>query len=322
MHVSNHWGLLAMSESDVRQAEFQKAMNDQASASARAEAAIKSSPYWFHSIELAPGIMTPGRKSPEQLEEQVRSSQLPDLRGKTVLDIGAFDGYFSFVAERLGAAKVTALDHYVWSFDQPEYVKARQEAERAGPEYPPPHESRQWRPDELPGRRPFDMARAILGSKVEPVVGDFMTMDLSTLGQFDVVLYLGVLYHMEDPLRAMRRVFEVTAPGGLVVIQSNAMEIPRLEDRPMCEFIPGRELNNDPSNWWIPNAKALEGLCRAAGFREVTIISGRPVPPRKDRLSQAFTHFLYESRIPKRLGFRQDPGLPLMRYAAYAHARR
>ena len=51
-----------MSESDVRQVEFQKAMNDQASVSARAEAAIKSSPYWFHAIELAPGITTPGRK--------------------------------------------------------------------------------------------------------------------------------------------------------------------------------------------------------------------------------------------------------------------
>src|SRR4051812_11182766 len=98
-----------MSESDVRRVEFQKAMDDQASVSARAEAAIKSSPYWFHAIELAPGITTPGRKSTEQLEEQVRSCQLPDLRGKTVLDIGAFDGYFSFTAERLGAAKVTAL---------------------------------------------------------------------------------------------------------------------------------------------------------------------------------------------------------------------
>ncbi len=139
------------------------------------------------------------------MDEQVRSCQLPDLRGKTVLDIGAFDGYFSFTAERLGAAKVTALDHYVWSFDQPEYVKAREEAERTGPEYPPPHQRRHWRPDELPGRRPFDLARAILGSNVEPVVGDYMTMDLATLGQFDVVLFLGVLYHMEEPLRAMRR---------------------------------------------------------------------------------------------------------------------
>ncbi len=54
-----------------------------------------------------------------------------------------------------------------------------------------------------------------------------MTMDLATLGQFDVVLFLGVLYHMEDPLRALRRVVEMTAHGGLVVIETAAVDIPR-----------------------------------------------------------------------------------------------
>ena len=63
-----------------------------------------------------------------------------------------------------------------------------------------PHETRHWSPDELPGRRGFDLARAALGSRVEEdrFVGDFLTMDLDRLGQFDVVLFTGVLYHMEE----------------------------------------------------------------------------------------------------------------------------
>ena len=125
--------------------------------------------------------------------------QLPDLHGKSVLDIGAYDGFFSFSVERLGAARVVALDHYVWSIDMVEYLKDWRESKRSGAPLPAPHESRHWHPDELPGRRPFDSARELLGSKVEPIVGDFMRMDLTELGQFDVVLYLGILYHMEEP---------------------------------------------------------------------------------------------------------------------------
>ena len=64
------------------------------------------------------------------------------------------------------------LEHLPWSAD---YFL------QTGITIPPPHESRHWRPEELPGRRPFDAARSILGSRVEPVVGDFMTMDLAGL---------------------------------------------------------------------------------------------------------------------------------------------
>src|SRR6478735_4629860 len=92
-------------------------------ASQRAEEILRACPEWFHSIELAPGIVTPGRTSIENLEHQLHSLQLPELHGKTVLDIGAYDGFFSFAVERLGAARVIALDHYVWSTDMVEYMK-------------------------------------------------------------------------------------------------------------------------------------------------------------------------------------------------------
>jgi tRNA (mo5U34)-methyltransferase len=60
------------------------------------------------------------------------------------------------------------------------------------------------------------------------------------------------------------------------VIETAAMEVPVPGDGAFFEFYPGAELNNDPSNWWSPNAKALEGLCKAAGFREVRILTKRP----------------------------------------------
>jgi tRNA (mo5U34)-methyltransferase len=249
---------------------------------------------------------------------------LPDLGGKSVLDIGAYDGFFSFAAEILGAARVTALDHYVWSTDMVEYMKDWRESQQTGAPLPPPHESRHWHPQELPGRRPFDAARSLLGSEIEPVVGDFMEMDLSSLGRFDIVLYLGVLYHMEDPLRAMRRVASVTAPGGLAVIETAAIEVPELAGSAIWEFYPGQEFNNDPTNWWAPNAKALEGLCLAAGFQEVRLLTGPPGQPElplSRRLSSAMKHLLFETHLPQRLGYEERRDVQKMQYRAIAHAR-
>lgn len=293
----------------------------------QAEEIIRLIPEWYHSIELAPGIITPGRLPAEAWERELVNLQLPDLRGKSVLDIGAYDGFFSFAAERLGASGVTALDHYVWYADMAEYMKDWRNARQTGASIPPPHESRHWRPTELLGRRPFDAARKILGSQVVPVVGDFMTMDLSSLGRFDIVLFLGVLYHLEEPLRAMRRLATVVAPGGLAVIETEAVEIPCTGGVAFCEFFPGQELNNDPSNWWVPNARALEGLCRAVGFREVTLLTDPPVPPSRPlgtRLGAATKHLIFESHIPKRLGYKEEEEAVLlrqMRYRAIVQAR-
>ena len=77
----------------------------------RAEAVLKDCPEWYHTIELAPGVFTPGRAPIEYYEASLRALRLPDSHGKSVLDIGAYDGFFSFAAERLGAARVVALDH-------------------------------------------------------------------------------------------------------------------------------------------------------------------------------------------------------------------
>jgi tRNA (mo5U34)-methyltransferase len=163
-------------------------------------------PFWWHSIDLGDGVVTDGRKSAQQLDEEWRALGLPDLRGKTVLDVGAWDGWFSFQAERHGAARVVALDHYVWSMDLARQQKYWEDCMAAGVVPEPYHTKPElWRPQELPGKVGFDTAHRALGSRVESVVADFMTVDLERIGTFDVVLFLGVLYHVRHPMLALER---------------------------------------------------------------------------------------------------------------------
>jgi tRNA (mo5U34)-methyltransferase len=279
---------------------------------ARARHVLDEFPEWYHSIELADGVVTPGRAPLATWNSQLERLRLPDLTGKSVLDIGAYDGFFSFAAERKNAARVVALDHYVWSCDMAAYMRDRAAATRAGRPIAAPHETTHWRPDELPGRRPFVAVRDLLGSRVEPCVGDFMTIDPARVGRFDIVLFLGVLYHMEDPLAAMRRVFEFTAPGGLAIIETEAVEVPALADGAFCEFFSADQLNHDPTNWWAPNARAFEGLCTAAGFRAVTLRPPTVRPTPAGRLKSK----VREALIALRLGTRR------FRYRLAAHARR
>ncbi len=244
---------------------------------AAAREAIATCPEWFHSVELAPGVVTPGRMAQSTLQWKWDTLGLTDLKGRSVLDIGAYDGYFSFAAERAGADRVVALDHYVWSADMAGYMADwRASVAAGGTILPAPHESRHWNPSEMPGQRPFDMARRALDSRVIPVAEDFMTMDLASLGTFDVVLFLGVLYHLKDPLGALGRLASVVAPGGSAYIDTQGVELYGARDEAHWACFPGQELNNDASNWWAPNATALMGCCRAVGFREATLLSARP----------------------------------------------
>ena len=94
------------------------------------------------------------------------------------------------------------------------------------------------------------------------------------IGTFDVVLFLGVLYHMENPLEAVKRVASMT--NELAIIETEAVVIPGYDNRAFCEFFESNELNGDYSNWWSPNEKALQGMCRAAGFKRVETVQGPP----------------------------------------------
>ena len=84
-------------------------------------------------------------------------------------------------------------------------------------------------------------------------------------GQFDVVLFLGVFYHLVDPIQALQNVAALTKE--VAVVESH-LDLATVE-RPAMVFYPGAELNNDPTNWWGPNRACMQALLRLVGFTRI-----------------------------------------------------
>lgn len=225
---------------------------------------------WYHTIDLGGGVVTNGvDDSPQRL---ARIDLPASLTGLSVLDIGAWDGFFSFECERRGAARVVAADYYSWH--------ASGWGTKAG----------------------FQLARTALESRVEDVDIDVMDLSPDRVGTFDVVLFLGVLYHLRHPLLALEKVASVTR--GLLILETVVDMVGF--DRPAAAFYPERELNNDPTNWWGPNPAAVHGMLRSVGFETVRTVT----PPRSALYRAArgvYHHVRGRNRAP--LAFRQDRGV-------------
>jgi tRNA (mo5U34)-methyltransferase len=191
---------------------------------------------WFHRIDLGGGVTTPGYVN----SMSAKQLGIEDLSGKSVLDIGAWDGFYSFQAERCGARRVLATDSFIWSGG-------------GG-----------WKT----GKSGFELARRVLKSKVEDKTIDVMDLSPEGVGVFDVVLFLGVLYHLRHPLLALERIAGVTGELLVLETQVDAIHYPR----PAMVFYPERELADDATNWWGPNPAAVEAMLRTVGFRDVRMI--------------------------------------------------
>jgi tRNA (mo5U34)-methyltransferase len=158
-----------------------------------------------------------------------------DLTGWSVLDIGAWDGFFSFEAERRGARRVVALDHVIWN-------------------------------DPTVGRKGFDLAHRILNSKVEDVDCEVHSISPEKVGGiYDLVLFLGVLYHVQHPLLALERVSSVCGKQLILETHVDMEEC----DRPVLAYYPTTECANDLSNWFGPNCLAVEAMLKTVGFKTV-----------------------------------------------------
>lgn len=227
---------------------------------------------WYHTIDLGDGIVTPGQSRSPVLKPPM----LPDFEGRSVLDIGAWDGLYSFTAEKAGARRVVALDHYVWGVDFERRNRYWAECEAQG-KFPDPDRDMEFWDPELRRKRSFDLARKALESKVEDLVGDFMTVDPERVGAFDVVLFLGVLYHIPDVFGAVRRLRPLVADGGLAVIETEAIEVRGREAEALLQFTPGDEMNRgDYSNFFAVSEAGLRSMCLAAGFDSVKTMGERP----------------------------------------------
>jgi len=238
---------------------------------------------WFHSIEL-PGLSISGDSPASEL--LAAPGVIPDVRGKSVLDIGAWDGKYSFQAEAAGAARVVALDHYVWRLDPSARQEYYEQCRAYGVLPDPGRIARGFlNTDSTPGKAGFDLLHEHLASNVVAVVDDFMTMDLAELGTFDVVFYFGVLYHLTDPITALQRVRQVTQE--LAIIETAGIRLAGYRHSSVVEFYPGDELNEDFGNWFAPSASALVAMCRVAGFRRVEL-KAQSQPRVLDRLRQRY----------------------------------
>lgn len=198
---------------------------------------------WWHSIDLGGGITTPGHKTREIMESEFASVfSAVDLANKSVLDIGAWNGGFAVEAVRRGASRVVALDHYTWNHEH------------------------------LKGRESFELVCRAAGVSVEAVDIDLdgAQLNLAHLGKFDVVLFLGVFYHLLNPVAALSQIASLSRE--LLIVETHVECT--ADPRPLMIFYPTGELAGDSTNWWGPNTACMVELLKTVGFDRIDVSPG------------------------------------------------
>lgn len=213
--------------------------------------AVAERPFWYHRIELPGGVTTPGWAPLSATAYRIPE----DLTGKRVLDIGAWDGFWSFEALKRGAVEVVAID------DFSDYLGRLETRDRNA-----------W--------DTFDLCRDAFGysekkcSRIEMSVYD---LDPDLVGTFDVVFFFGTLYHLRHPLLALDRIAAICS-GSLHIESAICDDFSPYRggigkgypDRQMVmEFYPTTQLANNATNWWAPTLQCLMALTSAAGFSEI-----------------------------------------------------
>ena len=149
-----------------------------------------------------------------------------DAKGLRVLDIGCCDGFFSFAMERRGA-EVHAFDY--------------KDVSGGG----------------------FGVARSLIGSDLMPGVATVYELDPDEHGLFDVVLFLGVLYHLRHPILGLDRIRAVMRPGALIFVETG---LSPATGTATSEFHPRDTRKGNWTNWFRPNAEAVEAWLDTAEF--------------------------------------------------------
>jgi tRNA (mo5U34)-methyltransferase len=186
---------------------------------------------WAHTIDLEDGTTTPGFWAVETQADIRRAFDDIDFSGKKVLDIGCWDGLWSFEAERRGAALVYATD--------------------------------------APDQRPHTehptviLARAYLNSRIR-YYQRLRVERLLELGvfDFDVVIFAGVYYHLKDPLLALARIRRVMKDGGVLLVEGAVIDSPEC----FASFHYRDHYAGDPSNWWVPTVPCLKQWIECSCF--------------------------------------------------------
>ncbi len=204
--------------------------------------------WWFHKIRIDDTLVTPGWSDP--LTEKLPYFGLPDsFAGMRVLDIGCAEGFFSFEAERRGAAEVVAIDENLGLIER------------------------------------FQLVRGALGMKAQAHLCSVYELTPKLFGMFDVVFFFGVLYHLLHPMLALQSILSV-CKGTLLMQTHVADEVGIPQEVPLATFHPhGLESGPaqsrvvDKSVFWVPNRLCAKDMVLKAGFVEVEPVTDRPGLP-------------------------------------------
>jgi len=210
----------------------------------------------YHKYEVEPGLFTPGDFIQVDPKDSLDELGVPrDLSGLRALDIGAWDGPFTFELERRGA-QVTALD-----IQDPDVTV-------------------------------FNAVKEIKNSSATYVRGSVYDALPETLGTFDVVLFAGVYYHLKNPVRSLQCIRTLLKDEGALFIEgasatdylaeqlNEALALPRskigvtaeiLDRLPICYFDAEHRIYKHWSNWWFPTTRCLEAILQDSGFRNVNL---------------------------------------------------
>jgi tRNA (mo5U34)-methyltransferase len=204
---------------------------------------------WYHTIDVAPGVTTPGGFD---LRHALDFLPWPDVSGKRCLDVGTFDGFFAFELERRGAAEVIGIDipdanDCDWPVDvRPGVPGAARSLASAGP----------------PRGDGFRLIAELTGSRAEWRALNVYDLDPADIGTFDVVVCGSLLLHLRDPIRAVEAIRGV-CDGYLLSSEQIDAWLTVLRPRaPLARF----NGSGHDCQWWVPSAAGHEGMLWAAGF--------------------------------------------------------
>lgn len=185
---------------------------------------------WVHTIDLGGGVKTPGQWGLHH-PSLLKAVNATDFRGKKTLDIGCWDGLYSFEAESRGASEVYATD----LVNQREYIE----------------------------QPTFLLAREILGSKAR-YFPDVSVHDVERLNvrDFDVVIFAGVYYHLKDPLDAFAALRRVMKEGSTLIVEGAVID----SEECYAKFAYRTPYLRDCSNWWIPTIGCLREWVECSFF--------------------------------------------------------
>ena len=197
---------------------------------------------WYHSFRFG-NVHVNGTVSSLGYQTWVGSLIPENLEGKTVLDIGTADGYYSFLCESRGAKKVVAVDWYEF------------------PGFSAAHKIL----DSKVEFRKYIIDENTLGMTIEKILGNMDTIS-EIKEKFDIVLLFGVLYHLPNPIMVMQNLLQQT---NMLLIATHIIE----SNEPAMYYYPeGSLTSEDTTSWWIPTPSCLTDIGKRIGFEKSVLV--------------------------------------------------